>query len=524
MSVDEIVAKEGPRHRGRLILKGRDGELRRSSPAFRSPIHHAHHDVELNLVVRGTATYAMEGAIYDLKPGSMIWILPDKIHRLTRGPQLEMWVALFRSELFEPAWLEELAAQPSRLISSQELLSLDRLLSEVAQDSDEVAAYNAGIRYVLMRALRASQARSPAALRPVHPAVGRAVRLLRENGSADSLSELARAAGVTPHYLSRLLTEQTGRNFVDWRNRVRLDRFIEGYRPGANLLAAALEAGFGSYSRFHHTFTELIGCTPKEWVAQVDAGKLAPRAEASAPPSGFGLHGSGALLSPRQRWGSMTPLASTWIRDLVGDGFARRLAEALPTDHAPSWLASDEQPLVFTPAEIDDLVASLHHQDPDLAAEYGRLLRSKENTEIYARFCEAYVARPAFVSTALLMLIVFAWACVRTGTMALQPIAVRRQINGALRHAPRPAPETVRRGFIAAVSHFGVLREATVAAQAGGEPRAPDQLGRAVSQWSEAVFDGDVRLLEMTEDGLRPPAGTESTRPRKGPASQAATA
>ena len=119
---------------------------------------------------------------------------------------------------------------------------------------------------------------------------------------------------------------------------------------------------------------------------------------------------------------------------------------------------------------------------------------------------------------------IFAWACVRTETMALQPIAVRRQINGALRQAPRPAPETVRRGFIAAVCHFGVLREATVAAQAGGEPRAPDQLGRAVSQWSEAVFGGDVRLLEMTEDGLRPPAGTESTRPRKGLASRAATA
>jgi AraC-like DNA-binding protein len=415
-----------------------------------------------------------------------------------------------------------LAAQPSRLISSQELLSLDRLCSEVAQDSDELPAYNAGIRYVLLRALRASQERSPTSMKPVHPAVGRAVRLLRENGSADSLSELARAAGVTPHYLSRLLTEQTGRNFVDWRNRVRLDRFIESYRPGANLLAAALEAGFGSYSRFHHTFTELVGCTPKDWVAQVDAGKLAPRAEASAPASGFGLHGSGTLLSPRQRWGSVTPLVSSWIRDLVGDGFAHRLAEALPTDHGPEWLLVDEQALSFTSAEIEDFVASFHHQDPELAAQYGRLVRPKDNLEIYTRFCEAYVAPPALISTSLLMLVVFAWASVRTETMALQPIAVRRQIAGALRQAPRPPPETLRRGFIAAVCHFGVLREATVAAQAGGEPRAPDQLGRAISRWSEAVFDGDVRLLEMTKDGLRPPVGAESVRPRLGYVSQAA--
>ncbi len=98
----------------------------------------------------------------------------------------------------------------------------------------------------------------------MHPAVARALLIsaLRQSGGAPSLTDLASEGGIAPHYLSRLLAEQTGRSFVEWRSRIRLDRFMEGYSPGANLLAAALDAGFGSYARFHHIFTPVVGCSP----------------------------------------------------------------------------------------------------------------------------------------------------------------------------------------------------------------------------------------------------------------------
>jgi AraC-like DNA-binding protein len=41
-------------------------------------------------------------------------------------------------------------------------------------------------------------------------------------------------------------------------------RFIEAADSGqSTLLAAALEAGFGSYSQCHRAFSAVLGCTPR---------------------------------------------------------------------------------------------------------------------------------------------------------------------------------------------------------------------------------------------------------------------
>ncbi len=518
MSDQADPSPPGVRRRKGLIHEGLVGDLRRTTPGHRRPIHHSHGDVELNLIVRGTAIIAMDGHAYQLRPGALMWILPDKVHKLVRGPQLEMWVVMFREALFDAAWLQDLTAQPSRLTTAEELVSLDRLLSEVAQDSDEPTTYNAGIRYVLMRSLRASQARPAAALKPVHPAVARAVKLLRENGSGETLSGLAKAAGVTPHYLSRLLSEQTGRSFVDWRNRVRLDRFFEAYKPGANLLAAALDAGFGSYSRFHHTFSALVGCTPSEWASQVDAGKTLPQAAtaAAAPRASFGLHDGGALLSARQRWAWMVSLPSPRIGELLGEAFADRLGEALPSEHGAAWLTTDVQPLSLSPGEIEDLVASFARGDPERAAEYGRLLLAHDVMRIYTRLCESYEVTPQHLSQAIANLILMAWAAARPDSIvAAHHAAVRRQVNGALQSMTRVDPVLARRGFVAVVCHFAVLHEAAVAARAAGDPRHLDQLDRGTREWSHAVFGGDVRQLELFDEGLRPAAPMAAARPAR---------
>lgn len=518
MSDQDDSAPPSVRRREGLIHEGQLGDLRRTTPGHRRPIHHSHGDVELNLIVRGTCIIAMDGHAYQLRPGALMWILPDKVHKLVRGPQLEMWVVMFREDMFDAAWLADLAAQPSRLTTPEELISLDRLFGEVAQDSDEATTYNAGIRYVLMRSLRASQARPAAALKPVHPAVARAVGLLRENGSGESLSRLAKAAGVTPHYLSRLLSEQTGRSFVEWRNRVRLDRFFEAYKPGANLLAAALDAGFGSYSRFHHTFSELVGCPPKEWASQADSGKAPPQTAmaAASPHAGFGLHDGGALLSARQRWAWMVSLASPRIAELLGEAFADRLGEALPSEHGAAWLTTDVQPLSLSPTEIEDLVASLAQADREAAVEYGRLLLTHDVIRIYTRLCESYEVTPQHLSQAIANLILMAWAAARPDSIvAAHHAAVRRQVNGALQSATRLDPALARRGFVAVVCHFAVLHEAAVAARAAGDPRHLDQLDRGTREWSRAVFGGDVRQLELTDDGLRSAAPAAVARPAR---------
>jgi AraC-like DNA-binding protein len=58
-----------------------------------------------------------------------------------------------------------------------------------------------------------------------------------------------------------------GVSLVDYRNRLRIDRFFEAiHRSGStgNLLDAALEAGFGSYAQFHRVYRKFVGATPRD--------------------------------------------------------------------------------------------------------------------------------------------------------------------------------------------------------------------------------------------------------------------
>ena len=66
--------------------------------------------------------------------------------------------------------------------------------------------------------------------------------------------------------MSRLFKQQTGVALVDFRNRQRVEKFLDFYGTGQRrtMLDAALEAGFGSYAQFHRVFKRVRGCSPVE--------------------------------------------------------------------------------------------------------------------------------------------------------------------------------------------------------------------------------------------------------------------
>jgi AraC-like DNA-binding protein len=72
---------------------------------------------------------------------------------------------------------------------------------------------------------------------------------------------------MTPKSFAKQFRAQIGVSVVGYRNRVRIERFLGLVDlGGGNLLAAALDAGFGSYAQFHRVFRRLLGVTPKEYL------------------------------------------------------------------------------------------------------------------------------------------------------------------------------------------------------------------------------------------------------------------
>jgi AraC-like DNA-binding protein len=112
----------------------------------------------------------------------------------------------------------------------------------------------------------------------LHPAVTRAVSILRKVDEDLSLGHLAQRCGLSATRLSRLFKLQMGLSLVQYRTHFRVQRFIGRFNRGEreNMLEAALRAGFGSYPQFHRAFWQVTGYAPSEHLRRVRSGVVTP--------------------------------------------------------------------------------------------------------------------------------------------------------------------------------------------------------------------------------------------------------
>jgi AraC-like DNA-binding protein len=258
------------------IRDGLDGRVVKHTVGDVRPRPHRHAELEVNLVVRGTSSYLLGERRYELTAGTLTWLFPGQGHVLVdESADHELWWAVFRPALVagtamtqrERALLDvDPVGQFSRRLGTGAVRRLGTLFREVraAQSGDEVLA-NAGLAYLLILAWRLFLESSDIVEgTDLHPAVEAVARLLRADPNAGDLPRLAEAAALSPSHLSRLFKAQTGVSISRFRNQQRLERFLTLYGRGGRTtaLAAALDAGFGSYAQFYRVFREETGRKP----------------------------------------------------------------------------------------------------------------------------------------------------------------------------------------------------------------------------------------------------------------------
>jgi len=217
------------------VRAGLDGRVVRHRVGDVRPRTHRHAELEVNLVVRGTASYLLGDRRYELTPRTLTWLFPGQDHLLVdESSDHELWWAVFR-----PA----LVAQIAMTRQARPLLA-----------EDPVGQFS--------RRLDSARVRRLSAL--FHELQHTVARILRADPDAGDLAALARAAHLSSSHLSRIFKEQTGVSISWFRNQQRLQRFLRLYGKGqrTTALTAALEAGFGSYAQFYRVFREQTGRSP----------------------------------------------------------------------------------------------------------------------------------------------------------------------------------------------------------------------------------------------------------------------
>jgi AraC-like DNA-binding protein len=265
----------------------RDGWVVRHVAGGRRPRPHRHAELEVNLVVSGTASYVLGERRYELAPGTLAWLFPGQDHVLVdESDDHVLWWAVFRPSLVARAATAHdaaalLVADPSgdfsRRLPFREAQRLGTLFGDLHRATD-AGVSNAGLAYLLLWAWRAFLDSDDAVEGiAIHPAVEQVARLLSDDPASGDLTALARACGLSPSHLSRLFKAQMGVSISRFRNQQRLERFLSIADDGRSgtTLAAAHAAGFGSYAQFYRVYRAATGGSPS--TARVGAQRASVR-------------------------------------------------------------------------------------------------------------------------------------------------------------------------------------------------------------------------------------------------------
>jgi AraC-like DNA-binding protein/quercetin dioxygenase-like cupin family protein len=263
-------------HQQLELPKSLDGNLWHYRQHGRANAMHHHAELEFNLVTQGSGLYLLEQRKYEIRRGDLLWLFPAQEHVLVeQSPDFEMWIGVLKPKAVQRIAMDadtivlrqkNPAGEFCRRLPQPALVRLERMFSEIVVTQNQPGFFNTGLAFAFLSAWQQFQQAADVPVRDVHPAVEKAARMIRDESNLFSLAELAKHAGLSAHRLSRLFKQQTGVALVEFRNRQRVEKFLEIYGTGQRrtMLDAALEAGFGSYAQFHRVFKRMTGRSPGE--------------------------------------------------------------------------------------------------------------------------------------------------------------------------------------------------------------------------------------------------------------------
>jgi AraC-like DNA-binding protein len=240
---------------------GREAHAWHYQPAFRRP-RHFHEEPEFNLVTRGDGILEIGDRSLAVRAGHLVWFPPGIEHYLAAASaDFEMLSAAFSPAIVHAFEREHSLganfARPWQVLEESQYRPQAEVLEQIRSMSDHRAAERRQLD-VLRHFLLVGEPR-------VASLSYRAASYLLTNPSA-SRDDLVRALHSNRGDLSRTFHRDHGVTLVQYRNIVRTLGFLRLSDKGsANLIHAAMNAGFGSYSQCHRVFSSLFGLSPREF-------------------------------------------------------------------------------------------------------------------------------------------------------------------------------------------------------------------------------------------------------------------
>jgi AraC-like DNA-binding protein len=243
-----------------MQARGR-GQIWRYSPQYRRP-RHFHAEPELNVVCAGTGSFATGARVFPVRAGDVVWWHAGIDHELVdTSPDFDLFVIGLTPELSERVLGRAgLDSVPGRALRPATFSSIVGACAIPVHELEPVV-----LEQRVAELWRAAHV-APGAGCSIHT-LSRRVASGVFSDTALTRRDLARELRTHPSEISRHFHSDIGLTLTEYRTRIRLLRFIQvaDDTPERNLTAAALAAGFGSYSQCHRAFRAAFACSPREF-------------------------------------------------------------------------------------------------------------------------------------------------------------------------------------------------------------------------------------------------------------------
>ncbi|MFD1953896.1 AraC family transcriptional regulator [Paenibacillus thailandensis] len=258
---------------------------RKGISAMRRP--HTHDFYEIYYLLEGERVYFMNGNVYTVSKGEMMFINPDDLHSTASSaevPEFERILLNFSHRFVEEGDKQIAALLPlddSRLIrlplKEQPVMEriLKRMIEEAKSESPHYVSYIRSLLIELLvlvyRAGLTGEADSPSKYaHPMHHKISEIALYMNRNFNKPiTLEQVSKQFYISPSYLSRIFKKLTGFHFREYLQVVRIreaQKRLAGTRDSVQFISE--QVGFEHIAHFNKTFKKLTSVTPLQYRKQ----------------------------------------------------------------------------------------------------------------------------------------------------------------------------------------------------------------------------------------------------------------
>lgn len=232
---------------------------------------HMHNGYEILYYVRGDAEYVIEGSVYKLKPGTLLFIRPRAFHNLNPlSPTVYERFVIGFPETKIPEALRNFAESAKEIYSIPKGSAIDRFFEEWREaeknfSPDELRILlDSAVEKILLHLKYLPEETKPEPIR-INSVLEQILRYIDDNLSEKLTAKtLSARFFVSSSWITHAVRQDLGLSLMQYISKKRILYAETLLKNGVSPTEAAKECGYDTYTTFYRQFKKHTGHAPNE--------------------------------------------------------------------------------------------------------------------------------------------------------------------------------------------------------------------------------------------------------------------